>query len=121
MSKVHNKVCIVTGGGGGIGKSFCEELALSGARGIYVVDINKQSAKEVANNISLFATHPNFRVGYDYCNVGDEKDNKQVIQSAWQMFGSIDIYFSNAGIFTIGGISNEEVSNDDWHKIWEVN
>lgn len=121
MSKVYNKVCIVTGGGGGIGKSFCEELAISGARGIYVVDINKQSAKEVANNITLLATHPNFRVGYDYCNIGIEVDIKRVLQSAWQMFGSIDIYFSNAGIFTIGGISDEEVSNNDWRNIWEVN
>ena len=121
MSKVYNKVCIVTGGGGGIGKSFCEELAVAGARGIYVVDISKQSAKEVANNITSLATFPKFRVGYDYSNVGKEADIKRVIQSAWQMFGSIDIYFSNAGIFTIGGISANEVSNDDWQKIWEVN
>jgi len=121
MSKVYNKVCIVTGGGGGIGKSFCEELAVSGARGIYVVDINKQSAKEVANNITSLATHPQFRVGYDHCNVGMEEDIKRIIESAWQTFGRIDIYFSNAGIFTIGGISDEEVSNNDWQKIWEIN
>ena len=112
MSKVYNKVCIVTGGGGGIGKSF-EELAVSGARGIYVVDVNKQSAEEVAKHITSLATHPHFRVGYDYCNVGKEVDIQHIIESAWQMFGSIDIYFSNAGIFTIGGISANEVSNND--------
>ena len=121
MSKVYNKVCIVTGGGNGIGKSFCEELAVFGARGIYVVDINKQSAKEVANNITSLATHPQFRAGYDDCNVGKEVDISHIIESAWQMFGSIDLYFSNAGIFTIGGISDSEVSNDDWQKIWEIN
>ena len=77
--------------------------------------------KEVVNNIISLATHPKFRVGYDYCNVGKEDDISHIIESAWQMFGSIDIYFSNAGIFTIGGISDSEVSNDDWQKIWEIN
>ena len=118
MSKVNNKVCIVTGGGDGIGKALCEELAVAGARGVYVVDINTQSAKDVAEHISSLATNPNFRSGHNVADVGDEEDFKRVITSAWDMFGVIDIFFSNAGIFTIGGV---EVSNEAWEKIWNIN
>ena len=121
MSKVNNKVCIVTGGGDGIGKALCEELAISGARGVYVVDINTQSANYVAEHISSLATNPNFRSGYNVADVGNEEDIKRVITSAWDMFGLVDIFFSNAGIFTIGGISEEEVSNEAWEKIWNIN
>lgn len=122
MSKrISNKVCIVTGGGNGIGRSICEEIAAAGARGVFVVDIKIQSAKEVAESISSLATHPNFQSGYDQCDVGKEDDIKQTIMSAWKTFGVVDAYFSNAGIFTIGGIDENEVSNEAWDNIWRIN
>mmetsp|Transcript_15670 Transcript_15670/g.33934 ORF Transcript_15670/g.33934 Transcript_15670/m.33934 type:complete len:125 (+) Transcript_15670:228-602(+) len=121
MSKIYNKVCIVTGGGNGIGRSFCEVLAAAGACGIYVVDINIESAKEVAGFLPSIATHPTFRAGFDAADAGKEQDIQRVILSAWKTFGSVDAYFSNAGIFTVGGISENEVSNEAWEKIFHVN
>jgi len=122
MSKIHNKVCIVTGGGNGIGRALCETLASSGARGIYVVDINLPSANTVATTLSSLATHPNFKSGYDVANVGTEGDIQRVISSAWELFGRVDIFFSNAGIFgTMGGVNQEEVSNELWEEMWHVN
>jgi len=121
MSKVYNKNCIVTGGGGGIGRSLCEQLAIAGARGIYVVDINRQSASGVANILPSLATNPNFRAGHSVADVGKEEDVKRVISSAWEMFGSVEVFFSNAGIFNVGGIDEKEVSNQVWDNILDVN
>mmetsp|Transcript_38998 Transcript_38998/g.81993 ORF Transcript_38998/g.81993 Transcript_38998/m.81993 type:complete len:294 (-) Transcript_38998:75-956(-) len=121
MSKIYDKVCIVTGGGGGIGLGFCEALATAGARAVFVVDINIQSAKEAAKSLPLLATHPQFRCGFDAADVGKEEDLRRIILSAWKEFGSVDAYFSNAGIFTMGGISDREVTNEAWDTIWRVN
>ena len=35
-----------------------------------------------------------------------------------ETFGHIDLFCSNAGIFTMGG---EEVDNDAWDRIWDIN
>mmetsp|Transcript_30801 Transcript_30801/g.55805 ORF Transcript_30801/g.55805 Transcript_30801/m.55805 type:complete len:292 (+) Transcript_30801:134-1009(+) len=121
MSKISNKVCIVTGGGGGIGLGFCEALAAAGARGVYVVDIDIQSAKQVAESLPSLATHPNFLSGFDVADVGKEEDIQRVILSAWKTFGTVDVFFSNAGILTVGGISENEVSNEAWDLIFHVN
>jgi NAD(P)-dependent dehydrogenase (short-subunit alcohol dehydrogenase family) len=121
MSKISNKVCIITGGGGGIGRSLCEELAAAGASGVYVVDIDIASAKKVAESLPSLASHPNFRYGFDVADVGKEDDIKRIIHSAWSLFGVVDAYFSNAGIFTAGGVSESEVSNEAWNKIWNIN
>lgn len=121
MSKISGKVCIVTGGGNGIGKSLCEALATAGARSVFVVDINAKAAKEVADHLSSLATNPNFRGVSDVADVGSEVDIKRIIHSAWEIFGTIDVFFSNAGIFTVGGVSDKEVSNEAWEKIWRVN
>eukprot|EP00957_Ditylum_brightwellii_P203444 15334639-Ditylum_brightwellii.AAC.1 len=45
-------VCIVTGGGSGIGHAICMALAKGGASGISIVDINKSSAQSTAKSIS---------------------------------------------------------------------
>lgn len=119
--KINNRICIVTGGGNGIGRSFCEALAAAGARGVYVVDINIHSAKEVADFLPSLATHTDFRAGFDVADVGKEEDIQHVILSAWKMYGSVDAYFSNAGILTVGGVSENEVSNEAWERIWNIN
>ena len=120
MSKIFGKSCIVTGGGSGIGRSLCEELASSGARAIYVVDINP-FAVEVSKNLPALATHPHFRHGFHVADVGQEEDVKKVIYTAWTLFDTVDAYFSNAGILEMGGVDEKEVSNDDWGYVWNVN
>ena len=119
------KLCVVTGGGSGIGRALCEELVKAGAGGVYVVDINRESALKVAASLQSLAvnhhhqTNNNFRFDFGAADVGDEDDMKRVINDAWQSFGQIDVFFSNAGIMTFGGI--DDVSNEQWEKIWNVN
>ena len=102
MGKLSDKVCIVTGGGSGIGHAICEALAASGARAVYVVDINSDAAAQAAASLVTFATHPNFRYGFGAADVGKEEDIQRVIHLAWSTFGSVDAYFSNAGILALG-------------------
>jgi len=116
------KLCVVTGGGSGIGKSLCEELAKAGAGGVYVVDITRESAQKVAASLPSLATlQPNnyFRCDFGAADAGNENDIKRAIYDAWKSFGRVDVFFSNAGIMTMGGV--DDVSNEQWEKIWNVN
>lgn len=54
--------------------------------------------------------------------MGKEDDLRRAILSAWELFGSVDMYFSNAGIFgPFGGVNEKEVSNEVWETMWRVN
>ena len=75
----------------------------------------------MAERLPALATHPDFRSESDIANVGSEEDIKRILLSAWRTFGTVDVYVSNAGIFKVGGISEDEVSNEDWDEIWRVN
>lgn len=45
-----DKVVVVTGGGGGIGKAICETFAKAGAT-VYILDLNVKNADTVACEI----------------------------------------------------------------------
>lgn len=121
MRKVKNKIAVVTGGGSGIGAALCEALATSGARAVHVVDINSDAASKVAASLATIATNPNFQHGFDAADVGNEDNIKRVIESTWLRYGCIDVYFSNAGIFALAGIAEDEYANKEWEKIWKIN
>ena len=50
--RLENKVAVVTGGGGGIGRVICRTLAMEGAR-VGVVDIDLEKARSVADEIEM--------------------------------------------------------------------
>jgi NAD(P)-dependent dehydrogenase (short-subunit alcohol dehydrogenase family) len=51
-------------------------------------------------------------------DVSHEADVKALVAITTETFGHIDLFCSNAGIFTMGG---EEVDNDAWDRIWDIN
>jgi NAD(P)-dependent dehydrogenase (short-subunit alcohol dehydrogenase family) len=51
-------------------------------------------------------------------DVSHEADVKALVARTMETFGHIDLFCSNAGIFTMGG---EEVDNDAWDRIWDIN
>jgi NAD(P)-dependent dehydrogenase (short-subunit alcohol dehydrogenase family) len=104
--KVRDKVVVVTGGASGIGKSLCERFAAEGALAVVVADINQDGVDQVA---ALIADKT--RVLAIRTDVSHEADVKALVAITTETFGRIDLFCSNAGIFTMGG---EEVDNDAW-------
>jgi NAD(P)-dependent dehydrogenase (short-subunit alcohol dehydrogenase family) len=109
--KVSEKVVVVTGGASGIGAALCRRFAAEGARAIVVADFNAAGAQAVAAEIGAAALAiPN--------DVRVEAEIVRLVSETLERFGQIDLFCSNAGIAIGGG---EEVGNDDWQRIWEVN
>jgi NAD(P)-dependent dehydrogenase (short-subunit alcohol dehydrogenase family) len=107
--QLKDKVIVVTGGAHGIGRALCRRFAAEGARGIVVADRDSEGAEQVAGAIGGLA------VAVD---VGVEADLIRLVQTATSTYGPIDLFCSNAGIITLGGVESADV---DWQEIWEVN
>ncbi len=107
--KLQGKHAVVTGGASGIGRALCRRFAAEGARGVVVADLNGEGAEAVATEIGGLG------VGVD---VADEAQIEALVEQAIERNGPIDLFVSNAGIGTPGGV---EVSNADWERIWQIN
>jgi NAD(P)-dependent dehydrogenase (short-subunit alcohol dehydrogenase family) len=107
---LQEKVVVVTGGANGIGRALCRRFAAEGARGVVVSDIDFDAARKVADEINGLAVKT---------DVASEADVIALVAKAKEAFGPIDLFCSNAGIGGVPGF--EEVSNEDWRRIWEIN
>jgi NAD(P)-dependent dehydrogenase (short-subunit alcohol dehydrogenase family) len=110
--EIRDKVVIVTGGGGGIGRALCQRFALEGARAIVAADLDLAAAEDTASSIQSASA---LAIG---ANVAREADVQRLVQGSLDQFGQIDVFCSNAGIYFEG---SEATPNADWQKIWDVN
>jgi 3-hydroxyacyl-CoA dehydrogenase/3-hydroxy-2-methylbutyryl-CoA dehydrogenase len=88
--KVLGKTAIVTGGGSGLGRATCEELAAHGAR-LVVVDRDERAARQTASALGDGA----IAVGAD---VTDEVSIAEAIATATGTFGALHICVNCAGV-----------------------
>lgn len=89
---LSGKVAIVTGGGNGIGKASCEILAEAGAS-VVVSDLNMADAEAVARQIIAKGG----KAAAVSCNVMDDEDLVNLVESAVKRFGTVNILVNNAG------------------------
>lgn len=109
MKKLQNKVAIVTGGAGGIGKAIAEGYVREGAR-VIIADISLDVATATAKEIGASATH---------LNVTDLASIQKLIDETVAKYGSVDILVNNAAVFDMGPIL--EVTEKSYDFIFGVN
>ena len=107
---VKGKVCVVTGGAGGIGEAVARAYAAAGARGVAVADLksSRDRLAKVAGEIDGLAVT---------CDVGQEEDVRALIAATEDKFGPVDVFFSNAGLSRKG---QETAPDADWDVSWRV-
>ena len=111
--QVKEKVIVVTGAASGIGKALCERFAIEGASAIVATDINSEGVNATVSDIS----DQSQALGIT-CDVGKEEEATELVAKTLEAFGHIDLFCSNAGIFTPGG---EDVPTEKWQAIWDIN
>ncbi|MDH3293887.1 MAG: SDR family NAD(P)-dependent oxidoreductase [Acidimicrobiia bacterium] len=105
---LNERVVVVTGGGSGIGEALCRAVTSAGARHVVVADLDGEQADRVATSID--------GTGYAI-DVADEAAIQRMVAETEDANGPIDLFCSNAGFVTVGGI---EESNEILNKMWEV-
>ncbi len=111
--KVRDKVIVVTGGANGIGAAMCRRFKQEGAKGVAVVDLDLQNARQVAAEIDGLALQ---------ADVSVESDIIRVVEETEKFYGPIDLFCSNAGVAyqdEPGGMATS-CPNDKWQKSWEI-
>ncbi|MEV0339264.1 SDR family NAD(P)-dependent oxidoreductase [Nocardia sp. NPDC050713] len=111
--KVNGKTAIVTGAGRGIGAAISRRLVEAGAR-VVVADRDGDAAEGVA--ASLRAKYLDAAVALAG-DVTDEAYLGRLIATAKDHFGSVDLFFANAGIAGTPGLG---AGDGDWVTAFEV-
>ncbi len=107
--QVKDKIVVVTGGASGIGRALAHRFTAEGAAKVVVADLNADGVREVADEIGAIAVTT---------NVAIEDDVKNLVKTAEDQAGPIDLFCSNAGIAVHGDLEN---SNEEWQRVWDVN
>lgn len=108
------KVCLVTGGGSGIGKAVCKAFALEDAKTI-IVDIDAEKGKATEQEITTAGGIAQFVMA----DVSHSPDVQTAVNTAVAMWGRIDVLVNNAGIMTFDKII--DLDDDDWDRVLQVN
>src|SRR4051812_47024983 len=112
--RFRDKVCVVTGGGSGIGKAACVQFAREGGK-VVIVDFNEQHGNETAQEISRAKGEAVFAK----CDVGNPQDVKAAIKTALDKWGRIDVLVNDAAMMTFHPII--ELPDEDFDKVLIVN
>ncbi|MEU7814364.1 SDR family oxidoreductase [Pseudonocardia sp. NPDC049154] len=113
MSKLDNKVALVSGSGRGIGRAVAEKLASEGAR-IVVNDLDEGPAKETVAAIEAAGGQAVACAG----SVTEPDFGDRFVQTAVDTFGGVDIVVNNAG-YTWDTVI-QKMSDEQWSAILDV-
>lgn len=110
MTKLTNKVCIVTGATSGMGKAIAEKLHNQGAK-LVLSGRNLERGNKLSNKFedSIFVAG----------DISNPKYNEKLVNTAIDSFGKLDVLSLNAGILGLGNVVNLPI--EEWRKTMDVN
>lgn len=111
-----NKVVIVTGAGGDMGRAITKKFTDNGARAV-LMDIRQEAAKKSAEMLGLDEEH-GFCVTVD---VSDEESVKAAVRAVMDKFGRIDALVNLAGIEGPNNSRTEEYDFKAAKRVFEIN
>ena len=115
MSKLADKVAIVTGASKGIGAAIAKHLAAEGAS----VVVNYASGKADAERVVADIAKNGGKAIAAQANVAKQSDIDRLFSETKKAFGRLDILVNNAGIYEFAPI--EQVTETHFHKQFDTN
>ena len=114
--RLADKVCVITGGGGGMGRVAALMFAHEGAK-VVVAEVSQeagdgtvQAVKDAGGQASAVEA-----------DVSKEDDARAMVQHAIDTYGRIDVLYNNAGIMPAADHSVVDTDVATWDKVMAVN
>lgn len=107
---LRDRVAVVTGGAGGLGRAVCQTLAQAGAR-VLVVDVDEAGGRAVAETVdgAFFAA-----------DVSDLAQNRAMVDAAFEAFGGLDLVHLNAGVASETSV-DESFDLERYRRVMGIN
>jgi NAD(P)-dependent dehydrogenase (short-subunit alcohol dehydrogenase family) len=118
--RVQDKVVIITGANSalGIGRATAHRYAESGARAIFLCDI--QDSNLDAHRREITAAFPKVDVHARRMDAASDDEVKSVVDDAMKRYGRLDVFFANAGM-TGAPLHFTDCTDDEFMKVIKVN
>ena len=107
--ELKDKVVIITGGSGGIGKAMAKAFLNEGAAGIMLADLDAAAVAQAAADIGCNGMA---------CDVTDEAQVAALVAATEDQYGQVDVFCSNAGAGGNGLLT--DAANEVWQQQWEL-
>lgn len=111
MSRLKDKIALVTGGARGMGAATSELFVAEGAR-VVIADVLDDEGRQLAERLGPAAC-------FVHHDVGDESSWTGVVEQARKRFGEIDVLVNNAGVLIFKTLL--ETSREDFERILRIN
>ncbi|MEH6939246.1 glucose 1-dehydrogenase [Bacillus sp. JJ664] len=113
--RLKDKVSIITGGGGGIGRSTAIRFAKEGSK-IVIADRNELSGEETAQLIR----EQNGNAIFVHTDVSDKNSVQNLICVTVEQYGGLDILFNNAGVGN-SEVRSVDLEEYEWDSVIDIN
>lgn len=110
-----DRVVIVTGAAGGIGRAIALTAGAAGAR-VVVSDVQLTEGEATAERVRAAGGEAIFVA----CDVSRPAEAQALVEAAVARYGKIDVLVNNAGVAG-GGVRAHEVEIDAWDRVMAVN
>jgi len=115
MSKLSNKVAVVTGASKGIGAGIAKGLAAEGA----AVVVNYASSKEGAERVVADIVKAGGKALAVQGDVSKASDVQRIFAETKEAFGRLDVLVNNAGVYQFAALG--EITEDQFHRQFNTN
>ncbi len=114
--RLQDKVAVITGAGGGMGRTAAQMFATEGAR-VVVAEFSEAAGQETVRLVEEAGGQATF-VKTD---VSKEADAKGMIEHAVATYGRVDVLYNNAGVMPEADHSVIDTSVEAWDQVMAVN
>ena len=114
--RLADKVCIITGAGGGMGRVAARMFAAEGAK-VVVAEFSEPAGNETVRLV----TEAGGVASFVQADVSREPSAKAMVDHAMDTYGRVDVLYNNAGVMPEADHSVIDTDADTWDLVMAVN